>query len=367
MVVQAGPVAERDGVAGRDSVARFVEENRIHSVEMGVPDSNGGLRGKRVPAATFVETMGRGVALSNALFVLDVAADLVEAGYTNFQTGFPDLRLAPDLSTLRLLPWRPGTAFVMCDCVDEDGALVEVAPRRILARVVESARELGYEPVIGPELEFYLLDPGTRAPATSRIPVYSLHEESRFEPVLADIRNQLGEAGVVLDASNAEYAPGQFEVNVRHCEALAAADATMLLRYAVKQIAAAHGLLATFMAKPFSEHSGSGLHVHQSLRSDQGNAFAGGALSGVGRSYLAGLQRHMADLTALGAPTPNAYKRRTGYSFAPVNASWGMDNRTVGLRVPATGADSARVEQRDAAADANPYLVIAGQLAAGLD
>lgn len=362
--MEAGKVLERE------TVARFIEEHAIHTLELGVPDSNGGLRGKRVPAGVFLEGGSVEVAMSSAVFALDVAGDLVSARYTNLTNGFPDVRMLPDLATLRALPWRPGTAFMMCDCVEEDGSYVEVAPRRILANVVAGAHGLGYEPIIGPELEFYLLDAATRAPDRDRIPCYSLQEESRLEPVLADIRNQLSAAGVVITASNVEYAPGQFEVNLRHCGAVEAADATMLLRYAVKQIAAAHGLVATFMAKPFSAFSGNGFHVHQSLWSGDGNLFAsdrGGELSRLGRHYVDGLRAHIADLTALGAPHPNAYKRRTEYSFAPVNASWGPDNRTVAIRIPRLDGSAARAEQRDAAADANPYLVIAGQIAAGLD
>jgi glutamine synthetase len=369
-VSRAATLDRSDPVLDRDAVARFVEEHHVHSVELGMADCNGGLRGKRVPAPAFLKTLDTGVAVSNALFVFDVTADLVDSSYANFGTGYPDVRLVPDLGTLRALPWRPGTALVICDCVDEHGDRVELAPRQVLERVVAEARELGYEPEIGPELEFFLLDPETRAPERSRIPCYSLFEESRFEPVLADIRNHLGAAGVELEASNAEYAPGQFEVNVRHSGALDAADATMIFRYAVKQIAAAHGLVATFMAKPFTDFSGSGFHVHHSLWSDGSNAFAteaGTELSDAARHFVAGLLRHIADLTLLGAPTPNAYKRRVDLSFAPVNSTWGTDNRTVAVRAPEMAGAAARVEQRDAVADANPYLVIAAQLAAGLD
>jgi glutamine synthetase len=368
--VSSAATADGAAVLERDAIARFVEEHRIHSVELGVADSNGGLRGKRVPAPVFLDTLESGVAVSSALFVMDVGADLVASSYTNFDNGFPDVRLVPDTATLRPLPWRPGTALVMCDCVDEERNRVDFASRQVLTRVVALARELGYEPAIGPELEFFLLDPETRAPEGTRIPCYSLFEESRLEPVVADIRNHLVVAGVALEASNAEYAPGQFEVNIRHCGALEAADAAMVLRYAVKQIAAAHGLVATFMAKPFTDLSGNGFHTHQSLWCDGQNAFAteaGDELSATGRHYAGGLLHHIAELTLLGAPTPNAYKRRVDLSFAPVNSTWGPDNRTVAVRVPEPAGAAARVEQRDAVADANPYLLIAAQLAAGLD
>jgi len=360
----AGPVLERD------SIARFIEEGRIDTVELAVADSLGGLRGKRVPAEVFLATLDSGVALSSVLFVLDVTADFVPSAWTNLGNGFPDVRVVPDLETIRALPWRPGTAFVMCDCIDEERDRVEAAPRQVLTRVVALARELGYEPAVGPELEFFLLDPETRRPRGGALPPYSLAAEPRLEPVVAEIRNQVRAAGVELEASNPEYAPGQFEVNIRHSGAVEAADATMLFRYAVKQIAAAHGLLATFMAKPFTELSGNGFHVHHSLWEGDRNAFAadsGAEPSDTCRHFVAGLQRRIAELTLLGAPTPNAFKRRQPTSFAPINATWGLDNRTVAIRVPELGGAGARVEQRDAGADANPYLVIAGQLAAGLE
>ncbi len=359
-----------DPLRARESAARFVEQHGIHSVELGTADVNGGLRGKRVPAPVFLETLDTGVALSSAFFVFDVAADLVDSTYANFDNGYPDVRIVPDLSTLRPLPWRPGTALVLCDCFDAEHNRIDLAPRQVLSRVIALARELGYEPVIGSELEFFLLDAETRQPEGSRVPCYSLFEESRLEPVVADIRNHLGAAGIQLEASNAEYAPGQFEVNIRHCGAMEAADTTMVFRYAVKQIAASHGLVATFMAKPFSDLSGNGLHIHQSLWADDENAFAteaGDEIAEAGRQYVAGLMEHIGPLTLLGSRTPNAFKRRVDLSFAPVNATWGADNRTVAIRVPQMAGAGARIEQRDAVADANPYLVIAGQLAAGLD
>jgi glutamine synthetase len=359
-------------VLERDSVTRFVEEERIHSVELAVADSLGGLRGKRVPAEVFLATLDSGVALSSVLFVFDTTADFVPSRWTNLENGFPDVRIVPDLATMRALPWNPGTAFVICDCIDEERNRVEAAPRQILTRVVALARELGYEPAVGPELEFFLLDPETRRPHGAALPPYSLAAEPRLEPVVAAIRNQVRAAGIELEASNPEYAPGQYEVNIRHSGAVEAADATMLFRYAVKQIAAAHGLVATFMAKPFTELSGNGFHVHHSLWQEGSNAFAADSGEGeepgaICRHFVAGLQRRIGELTLLGAPTPNAFKRRKPTSFAPVNATWGLDNRTVAIRVPETAGDGARVEQRDAAADANPYLVIAGQLAAGLE
>jgi len=174
--------------------------------------------------------------------------------------------------------------------------------------------------------------------------------------------------GIPIEQSNPEYAAGQVEVNLRYGSALEAADRVIMFRSLVKQLAAAHGYLATFMAKPFFDQSGNGFHVHHSLWKDGKNQFAdNGKLSKLGLQYLAGMQKRMAETALCGATTPNAFRRRQPYTFCPVNTAWGMDNRTVGLRV-LEGSDSAvRVEKRDGSADCNPYFLIASEIAAGLD
>jgi glutamine synthetase len=365
-------VSEPGVDATHERLRELVRERGIETLELAVPDTLGALRGKRVPARLLREDSPPHVALSTVIYVWDVAADVVGAPFSNWDNGFPDFELVPDAGTLRALPWRPGSAFVLCDAVGEDGEPLAFSPRHVLRRVVESARAAGYEPTIGPELEFYLLPAGTRMPPGERIPCYSLNDPYGLESVVGAIRTQLADAGVTVEASNAEYAAGQIEVNLRSCPALQAADDTAFFRYAVREIAAAHGFVATFMAKPFSELSGNGFHVHQSLKAlaDDANAFAaedGDAPSPLARAYVAGLLRRLRETSAFGSPTPNAYRRRFEASFAPTNVSWGLDNRTVAVRVPpAATPAAARVEQRDAAADANPYLVIAAQVAAGL-
>jgi glutamine synthetase len=260
---------------------------------------------------------------------------------------------------------------VFCSVVDRSGHPVPLDPRLILSRAETEARQAGYDARFGLETEFYLLDPGTLRPRHPRIPIYSLHDDSYLWPVLRDIQSALLTAGVAVEASGAEYGAGQVELNLGQSTPLAAADDLLFFRYAVKQIAAAHGYLATFMAKPWAESSGSGLHVHQSLRSlETGrNVFwdaESGELSRQARWYLGGLMHYAAETSHVAVPTPNGYKRSATYSFAPTHVTWGFDHRSVALRALVHGDGGTRLEHRVAAADANPYLLVATQLLAGL-
>lgn len=243
-----------------------------------------------------------------------------------------------------------------------------IDPRNGLVAQVKRATDMGYTVQVGTELEFYLLDPETKKPKDQGVQVYSLSRASELEHVLGPIRQQINEIGIPIEQSNPEYAAGQVEVNIRYDEALLAADRVIMFRTLIKQIAAKHGYLATFMAKPFYEGAGSGFHTHHSLWKDGKNQFsANGKLSGLGRNYLAGMQKRMAESALCGATTPNAYRRRQPYTFCPINTAWAVDNRTVGLRV-IEGADNAvRIEKRDASADCNPYFLLASEIAAGLD
>jgi glutamine synthetase len=341
----------------------------IHTVELVVADSSGLLRGKRVPRSMWRRVAGSGIQLAGVLFEWSPCCDIREdAPYSNMENGVPDIRIVPMLETLRVLPWQDGTARVLCEAREPDGSAVRVDPRRSLLAVLDRYAELGYQVKAGVEFEFYLLDPETRQPRQSVTQCYGVTHAPLYEGVLTAIRNLLNEYGIPVEASNLEYAPGQVEVNLLYGDALEAADASVQFRSAVKEIAAREGWLASFMAKPFEGESGCGMHVHYSLWQDDENAFAEGeALSQVGNHFLGGLQRHMPALTLFGSPTANGMKRRVDYSFCPTTASWGGDNRTVGLRVIDGEESATRIEQRDGASDCNPYLAMAAQLAAGLD
>ncbi len=338
-----------------------------HTVVLAVGDLNGIARGKRLQAGMW-ETLGaHGVAMANAIFQMDMTSDVWDTPYGNFDNGYPDLHIVPIPGTLRKVPWEDGVVLAVCSTEEPNGDPVPVDPRNVLQTAIDRAAARGYEPYVGVELEFFLLDPETRVPRDDGISVYGLARGARFEHVLGPIRNLCTDMGILVEVSNPEYSPGQFEVNIRYDTAMTSADNAMLFRNAVKEIAWEEGYLATFMAKPFYELSGNGFHTHQSLWRDGTNAFSDdGRLSALGRAYLGGLQRHMPELGLISSPTPNAMKRRQPYTFCPTNNCWGMDNRTVGLRVIEGSPAAVRIEQRDGSADANPYLLLGAQIAAGM-
>lgn len=358
------------GTVQTSAVDQFIRDNSIETIELAVVDMMGAIRGKRIPAAAFRQ---RGeFAISSGLFCLDYGLDVLPpAGPYSWASGYPDVFLVPDPATLRLVPWRPATALVFCDIVDRESQPIPLDSRLVLRRAQDQAQEAGFDPRIGLETEFYLLDPDSLRPRHARIPLYSLHDDSYLWPVIRDIQSALQAVDVEVEASEAEYGAGQVEINLGHSPPLTAADDLLFFRYAVKQIAATHGYLATFMAKPWASSSGSGLHVHQSLRCRETglNAFwdkETGELSEQGRWYLGGLVHHAAETCHIAVPTPNGYKRSVGYSFAPTHVTWGFDHRSVALRALVHGDGGTRLEHRVGAADANPYFLVATQLLAGL-
>lgn len=349
------------------------KESGIRTIECIFPDAQGKARGKRIPAKHFISTAYSGFELANAALVWGRQCDVIQdMSYTNFATGYPDMVAVPDLDSFRLVPWRSGAASVICDCMEHDGTAVAVSTRRILKDVVTEAWSLGYDPKAGVELEFYLLD-GTGKPLYEAVDCYSLTRGASLEPFMQRLRDSLAEMSIEIEACNTEFGPAQVEINMHYESAMDAADDTLRFKMAVKEIAADMGFQATFMAKPLAEHSGSGFHLHQSLSDPQSRENAFGSATkdnlegGLMGSYLAGLLAHMAAITAIGSPTINAYKRIADHSFAPTRTCWGIDNRTVGVRAIAGKAGANRLEWRGGAADANPYLVVAACVAAGLD
>ncbi|CAN5786024.1 glutamine synthetase family protein [soil metagenome] len=338
------------------------------TVVMGIGDLNGLLRGKRIPASHWPVIAEEGMVMSNAMLALDMTCDIWDTPYTNMATGYPDLRVRPLSGIAHSMPWDPGAAFVFGRAETEAGDPVPIDPRNVLAKVTARAAAMGYEVKIGAELEFFLLDPETLRPRDTGIQVYGLERAMELEHVLGPIRNDLVTAGIPIEQSNPEYAPGQVEVNIRFGEALETADRVVAFRGMVKQLAIAHGYRATFMAKPFIDLAGSGFHVHHSLWKDGENVFASDAkLSDTGRAYLGGMRSRIVESSVCAASTPNAYRRRQPDTFCPINDTWGYDNRTISLRVLEGHPHSTRIEQRDGSADTNPYLLLATQIAAGLD
>jgi glutamine synthetase len=359
--------APDDGGALADRLRR----RGVETVILAGADTHGIMRGKRVPIAE----LGRGTALSEVVWALPV--DEVEpvrpppghAGYFP-RAGYPDMLAVPDPETARIVPWHDRTALVLCDFVARDGGPVPLAPRAVLRSVVSRARSMGLEPIVGVELELYLLretprSAGAKRPSQlvavdERPSVYGVVAGSRHEPFASTVRETLRRYGLAVEACHPEAGPGQIEINLRAAPALQAADEAFLLKSAVKEIAARRGLLATFMAKPRSDWPGSSCHLHLSLRDGDDDVFHDAPATM--RHFIGGLVGSMAELTAVLAPTPNSYRRFVPYSWAGTTATWSRDNRSAGVRVI-----DARVEHRQAGADANPYLAAAAALAAGLD
>ena len=338
-----------------------------HTVVLGLGDLNGIMRGKRIPASHWKNICEDGNAYSIALFAIDMTCDVWDTPCVNFDNGYPDFHMFP-LTKPVALPWEPGVAMAFGRAEGMDHNPVPIDPRIVLERQVKRAADMGIDVQVGTELEFYLLDPETNKPKDRGIGVYGLDRAAELEHVLGPIRQQINEAGIPIEQSNPEYAAGQVEVNIRYSAALEAADRVVMFRSLVKQLANQHGYKATFMAKPFFEESGNGFHCHYSLWKDGKNMFAdGGQLSQAGKHFVGGLQKRMAEMAICGSATVNGFRRRQPYTFCPINTAWGIDNRTVGLRI-IQGADNAtRVEKRDAGADCNPYLLLAADIAAGLD
>lgn len=346
------------------------EEHGVHTVEVAAPDTWGHLRGKRVPVERFFRTgHSSAFGIADAIFVMDVQNDLPDNEFINMDSGFLDCHLHADVSTGRILTHRPGYALVFADVYDQHGNPHPMSPRGILKAQIAKCTAMDLDPVVATELEFYLCNPDwTRA--QNHIQYSSLTDALDLEDVLADMRSALIGAGMDVESSNAEYGPGQIEINISYGDALTTADDTVLFRSIVKQVAVQHGVRATFMPKPWIDQSGSGMHIHTSLKSDGANVFAsadGGPNEIMGK-WLAGLLKHAPALGLLGAPTTNGARRIDPYTFAPTHIHWGLDNRTVLARcIAEAGSPANRVEFRAGGADANPYLMIAGLLAAGAD
>ena len=291
---------------------------------------------------------------------------------TAAEAGWPsvdeELTLRPDSDAVYLLPGDAGGKLALCDLLAADGSESPWCTRSVLRRAIAKAAAIGSHVIAAAELEFFLSDPTTGRPVFDTIEQYGIVAGERYEPVLRPIR-ALRNNGVPVTASNCEYGGGQFEVNLHHGDALAAADQIVLLRSWAREIAEAAGYGISFDAKPWPENSGSGMHFHQSLWTGDNNRFWSAdtdEMSADGQSYLAGLLEAMPEMTVLGSPTSRAYLRRDDHSFCPTSVCWGGDNRTVALRVITESEAVSRIEQRDAASDANPYLPLAAQIVAGL-
>lgn len=344
-------------------------EAGVHTVELATPDTQGHLRGKRIPVDRFfATTLTSGANIADAMFVFDMQNDLPDNEFVNMDTGYLDCTLVPDVATGRILTHRPGYAIVLASVTDPHGASHPLSPRNVLAAQIARLNEQGLDPFVATEMEFYLTTPDWE-PIQDHIQYSSLTDQVELEPVLHAMRDALAGAGIEVESSNYEYGPGQVEINCGPDDAMRTADNTVLFKSIVKQVAVQHGYRATFMPKPWAEASGSGMHVHTSLNADGANAFASsdGSPNELMTHWLGGLLEHAEAMTFIGAPTPNGPRRIREYTFAPTHVCWGLDNRTVLARCICEGGNANRVEFRSAGADAHPHLIIAAVLAAGAD
>lgn len=366
----------------RARIEQIITEHNIDTVKIGGPDYDGIYRGKRLPADVFLEGVEHGFSQGDVLFGWDIAEDLVPGlRFTNWDTGYADLRMVPDLNTFRVVPWEDRVATVVCDFVTEAGGPVEVAPRYVLRRVLERAARMGYRAELAIELEFRIYREDQRSLRTKRwhdleplsptTSCYSLHRATGDEFIVGRLRRMMDAHGVPIEGYNREHGPGMYEMNLRHAAGMEAADRAMLFRNGVKELCMQEGLTASFMAKPDAGEDGSSGHLHQSLwNADGRNIFysADGEhhLADTFRAYVAGVLRTMPEFMALYAPNINSYKRFVLGSWAPTVAAWGIETRTPSLRAVTGSPAATRLENRVPGADVNPYLAMAASLAAGL-
>ncbi|MFH1803354.1 MAG: glutamine synthetase family protein [Pseudomonadota bacterium] len=366
----------------RAEAQRFFDANPdIELVEILLPDINGVFRGKRVSKNKFLKSYAEGVNMPGSMCLVDITGNNPEGTGMLWSSGDQDNIAHPIPGTLHRVPYgKQALAQVMMSLHDLDGERFFADPRNVLQGVVDRMAADGMFPTVALELEFYLADQNTEtgiplppAPlgggyASDGVQVYGLQEIENFDRVLHDAVSELNRQGIPADTIVAEAGPGQFEINLGHVhDPMQAADHAMQLKRVVKGIAWDHKVTATFMAKPYSDQAGNGLHVHVSLRDAAGK----NVLSPVGdedvsdmlRYAIGGLQASMFESMAIFAPNPNSFRRFQNNAYAPMSPNWGLNNRTVALRVPAGGPESARIEHRVSGADSNPYLVLACVLA----
>jgi glutamine synthetase len=376
----------------RSTLKEAFAAHGIGRVKIGGFDVDGVLRGKYVSVDKFWDIFDGGMGFCDVVFGWDMADVLYDNGAsTGWHTGYPDTRARLDPTTFRVLPWEPGTAAFLIDFVDGDGRAHPACPRSLLKRIAADARALGYRATFAAEYEFFLFRESPEALASRNFqnptPIspgmfgYSWVRTAQHHDVCHAVMEEMDRFGIAIEALHTETGPGAYEAALRYDDVVRMADNAALFKTALKHALGRFGLMPCFMAKWNAQLPGCGGHIHQSLWREDGPASASGsaphanaffdptaphAASAVGRSYVAGLLRAMADLTALVAPTVNSYKRYVPGVWAPLTASWGIENRTATIRWIAGSAVSTRLEHRQAGADANPYLAMAASLAAGL-
>jgi glutamine synthetase len=371
------------GITTHDELVGWLRETRIDELECLVPDMNGVMRGKIVPAADFVHSLhADGLRVPETVLIQSVTG---ESEYYSKVAAEIDLDIyaVPDVRTARIVPWCEfPTAQIICDARDKRREPVDFAPRTVLKRVLDAYAARGLKPVVAPELEFYLVEknpdpdlplavpPGISGRREAGRQAYGIEAANEYDAVVNRIYDYCEAAAIDIGTMAHEAGPAQLEINFRHGDPLALADQVFLFKRTVRKAALDFGMYATFMAMPHESEPGSAMHIHQSVldAASGANIFANpdGSDTPALRHYIAGLQRYVQQGTALFCPNVNSFRRMRLESDAPINLHWGRDNRTCGLRVPDSGPAARRVENRIGGADANPYIAIAATLACGL-
>jgi glutamine synthetase len=372
--------AARPGMLSLDELRRLAALGEIDTVILALTDMQGRLQGKRLSAEFFLAEVAHEYSEGcNYLLAVDVDMNTVD-GYqiSSWERGYGDFVMRPDFATLRRIPWHPATALVLADLTWLDGTPVLESPRQILRRQVDRLAERGLAGYAGTELEFVVYADSYEqaaaknytdlSPANGYNVDYSILGTSRIEPLLRRIRNGMSGAGMYVESAKGECNLGQHEIAFRYADVVTMADNHTIYKTGAKEIAAQDGMSITFMAKP-NAREGNSCHVHLSVRGTDGAPVLAGdsphGLSALGEHFVAGQLAAMREFTLLYAPNINSYKRYVPGSFAPTSVRWGVDNRTCAIRLVGHG-HSLRPENRTPGGDVNPYLALAGMIAAGL-
>ncbi|AAQ59123.1 probable glutamine synthetase [Chromobacterium violaceum ATCC 12472] len=359
-------------------INQWLDEHHITEVECLIPDMTGLARGKIVPRHKYDPAVG--LRLPEAVLSMTVTGDYPDRDFTSVAD--PDMKLLPDLSTLRPVPWnKEPTAQIIHDCYSFAGDAVDLAPRNVLKRILKLYEDQGWKPVIAPEMEFYLVEIQPDEDLPLRPPVgrtrrteagmqsFSIDAVNEYDDIFDVMYDWCEAQGLALDTLIHEMGTAQMEINLDHGDPLQLADQVFLFKRTVREVAIRNNMYATFMAKPMQGQPGSAMHMHQSVVdiASGGNIFSldDGQPSEAFLHFIGGLQRYLPAAMPFFAPYVNSYRRLSRYTSAPINLSWGYDNRTCGLRVPHSDPEARRVENRLAGVDVNPYLAMAASLACG--
>ena len=370
-----------------ENFQNWIKENSITEVECLVPDLGGIARGKILPSNKFLKGMENDShRLPQSVFI-----QTISGGYANEEEDLPndvynptdiDVILRPDFNTIRNVPWyEDPTAQVICDAVNLNGSTVINSSRSVLKKIIKQFNDLGYQPIVSPEVEFYLVKPNPDSDYPLEVPIgqsgreekgkqaFGIDAVNEFDNLFEDVYNYCEQQNIEIDTINHESGSAQMEINFQHGDPLELADQVFLFKRTLRQAAIKHKLYATFMAKPMQNQPGSSLHLHQSLinKKNNKNIFYDkkNTISNLMKNYIGGLQEFTPKLMPIHAPNINSYRRLFATWDAPRNTNWGIGNRSCGFRIPSNEEYSMRIENRISGSDTNPYLVIAANLAAG--